>query len=67
MKKKWFKIKVWKRGDYDLLQECDRELTDVQVKNFKVDKQHRGTIGEIKKQVKRTTSKTTKGTDNKSR
>ena len=54
-------------GDYDLLQECDRELTDVQVKNFRVDKQHRGTIEEIKKKVTRTTSKTTKGTDNKSR
>jgi hypothetical protein len=51
MKKKWYKIKVWKKGDYDLVQECDRELTDVQVKNFRVDKKHRGTIEEIQKKT----------------
>ena len=51
MKKKWYKIKVWLKGEYTLLQECDRELTDVQVKNFRVDKKHRGTIEEIQKKI----------------
>ena len=60
MKKKWYKIKVWKRGEYTLLQECDRELTDVQVKNFTVDKKHRGTIEEIKKKDRGTKSSTKK-------
>ena len=47
-------------GDYDLLQECDKELTDVQVKNFRVDKQYRGTIEEIKKKVRKRTTPTKK-------
>ena len=60
MKKKWYKIKVWLKGEYTLLQECDRELTDVQVKNFRVDKKHRGTIEEIKKKDRGTKSSTKK-------
>ena len=66
MKKKWYKIKVWKRGDYDLVQECDRELTDVQVKNFRVDKKHRGTIEEIKKRPTTKRTKEVKTDSNKS-
>ena len=60
MKKKWHKIKVWLKGEYTLLQECDRELTDVQVKNFGVDKKHRGTIEEIKKKDRPTKPSTQK-------
>ena len=60
MKKKWYKIKVWTRGEYTLLQDCDRELTDVQVKNFRVDKKHRGTIEEIKRKDRQTKSSTKK-------
>ena len=60
MKKKLYKIKVWKRGEYTLLQDCDRELTDVQVKNFRVDKKHRGTIEEIKKKDRPTKPSTQK-------
>ena len=68
MKKKLYKIKVWERGDCELIQECDRELSDYEANNFKVDKQHRGTIEEIKKKVKgTTTTQTIKTTDNKPR
>ena len=59
MKKKWYKIKIW-LPDCNLVQECDRELTDVQVKNFRVDKKHRGTIEEIKKKDRGTKSSTKK-------
>jgi len=52
MKKKWYKIKVWTMGDCQLLQECDREITDDEANNFKVDIKHRGTIEEIKKRPK---------------
>ena len=49
MKKKLYKIKIWRLGDCDLLQEADRYLSDDETKNFKVAKQHRGTIEEVKK------------------
>ena len=39
-------------GDCQLLQECDREITDDEANNFKVDIKHRGTIEEIKKRPK---------------
>ena len=44
MKKKLYKIKIWLLGDCDLLQETDRYITEDEANNFKVAKQHRGTI-----------------------
>tara|TARA_R100001530_G_scaffold132496_1_gene104974 strand:+ start:334 stop:549 length:216 start_codon:yes stop_codon:yes gene_type:complete len=49
MKKKLYKIKIWKKGDCDLLQETDRYLNEDEANNFKVIKQHRGTIEEVKR------------------
>ena len=49
MKKKLYKIKIWLLGDCDLLQETDRYLTEDETNNFKVAKQHRGTIEEVKR------------------
>ena len=49
MKKKLYKIKIWSLGDCDLLQEADRYLTEDETNNFKVAKQHRGTIEEVKR------------------
>ena len=49
MKKKLYKIKIWRFGDCDLLQEVDRYLSDDETTNFKVAKQHRGTIEEVQK------------------
>ena len=49
MKKKLYKIKIWLLGDCDLLQEADRYLTEDETNNFKVAKQHRGTIEEVKR------------------
>ena len=43
MKKKLYKIKVWKE-DCVLVQETDRVLTDDEAKNFNVAKKFRGTI-----------------------
>ena len=51
MKKKLYKIKIWERGDCNLLQETDRQLTDDEANNFKVAKQFRGTIEEIKEET----------------
>jgi hypothetical protein len=48
MKKKLYKIKIWLLGDCDLLQETDRYITEDEANNFKVAKQHRGTIEEVK-------------------
>ena len=49
MKKKLYKIKIWLLGDCDLLQETDRHITEDEANNFKVAKQHRGTIEEVKR------------------
>jgi len=49
MKKKLYRIKIWSLGDCDLLQEADRYLTEDETNNFKVAKQHRGTIEEVKR------------------
>ena len=49
MKKKLYKIKIWLVGDCYLLQEADRYLTEDETNNFKVAKQHRGTIEEVKR------------------
>ena len=49
MKKKLYKIKIWRLGSCDLLQDVDRYLSDDETKNFKVAKQHRGTIEEVTK------------------
>ena len=49
MKKKLYKIKIWDVLDCNLVQEIDRYLSDDEEKNFKVAKQHRGTIEEVKK------------------
>ena len=49
MKKKLYKIKIWLLGDCDLLQEADRYITEDEANNFKVAKQHRGTIEEVKR------------------
>ena len=49
MKKKLFKIKIWRLGDCNLVQEIDRYLSDDETKNFKVVKPYRGTIEEVKK------------------
>jgi len=49
MKKKLYRIKIWLLGDCDLLQEADRYLTEDETNNFKVAKQHRGTIEEVKR------------------
>ena len=49
MKKKLYKIKIWRLGDCDLVQEIDRYLSDDETKNFKVVKPYRGTIEEVKK------------------
>ena len=49
MKKKLYKIKIWLLGNCDLLQETDRYITEDEANNFKVDKQHRGTIEEVKR------------------
>ena len=49
MKKKLYKIKIWLLGDCDLLQETDRYITEDEANNFKVAKQHRGTIEEVKR------------------
>ena len=49
MKKKLYKIKIWSLGDCDLLQETDRYITEDEANNFKVAKQHRGTIEEVKR------------------
>ena len=54
MKKKLYKIKVWKE-DCVLVQETDRVLTDDEAKNFNVAKKFRGTIEEVKKTTERTT------------
>ena len=49
MKKKLYKIKIWRLGSCDLLQETDRYITEDEANNFKVAKQHRGTIEEVKR------------------
>ena len=49
MKKKLYKIKIWRLGDCDLVQEIDRYLSDDETKNFKVVKPYRGTIEEVKR------------------
>ena len=49
MKKKLYKIKIWRLGSCDLLQDVDRYLSDDETKNFNVAKQHRGTIEEVKR------------------
>ena len=48
--KKLYKIKIWEHNDCNLLQETDRVLTNDEAKNFKVAKQFRGTIEEVKKE-----------------
>ena len=55
--KKLYKIKIWEQGDCNLIQETDRQLTDDEAKNFKVVKQFRGTIEEIKKETPRASTK----------
>ena len=52
MNKLLYKIKIWSRLDCNLLQETDRVLTDDEAKDFKVAKQYRGTIEEVKKEDK---------------
>ena len=59
MKKKLYKIKIWRLGDCDLLQEADRYLSDDETTNFKVAKQHRGTIEEVQKRNPKEPPKTT--------
>ena len=59
MKKKLYKIKIWLLGDCDLLQETDRYITEDEANNFKVAKQHRGTIEEVKKRDTTESTKTT--------
>jgi|TARA_Y100000296_G_scaffold11792_1_gene13622 hypothetical protein len=59
MKKKLYKIKIWLLGDCDLLQETDRYLNEDEANNFKVAKQHRGTIEEVKKRDTTESTKTT--------
>lgn len=49
MNKLLYKIKIW-GIDCNLLQETDRVLTDDEAKNFRVAKQFRGTIEEVKKE-----------------
>ena len=49
MKKKLYKIKIWLLGECELLQETDRYITEDEANNFKVAKQHRGTIEEVKR------------------
>ena len=59
MKKKLYKIKIWRLGDSDLRQEADRYLSDDETINFKVAKQHRGTIEEVKKRDTTESTQTT--------
>ena len=59
MKKKLYKIKIWRLGDSDLRQEADRYLSDDETINFKVAKQHRGTIEEVQKRNPKEPSQTT--------
>jgi len=60
MKTQLYKIKIW-ATDCNLIQECDRQLTDNEANNFKVAKPYRGTIEKVKK----TTQKSTKGKQSK--
>ena len=59
MKKKLYKIKIWRLGDCDLVQEIDRYLSDDETKNFKVVKPYRGTIEEVKKRDTTESTQTT--------
>ena len=63
MKKKLYKIKIWRLGDCDLVQEIDRYLSDDETKNFKVVKPYRGTIEEVKKEIQQSLPKQRKSSD----
>ena len=58
MNKKLYKIKIWRLGECELLQEADRYLSDDETTNFKVAKQHRGTIEEVQKRNPRESTQT---------
>ena len=59
MKKKLYKIKIWRLGECELLQEADRYLSDDETTNFKVVKPYRGTIEEVKKRDTTESTQTT--------